>query len=56
VLALAFTALVSFCRATIAAESPKPPNIVLVMTDDQGCGDLSFTGNPNPLQDTPSDR
>jgi arylsulfatase len=29
-----------------AAISPNHPNILLVMTDDQGYGDLSFTGNP----------
>ena len=25
---------------------PKRPNVVIVMTDDQGLGDFSFTGNP----------
>ena len=29
-----------------AAAAGRPPNVVLVMTDDQGYGDLSFHGNP----------
>jgi arylsulfatase A-like enzyme len=29
-----------------AAEPAKRPNVVIVMTDDQGLGDFSFTGNP----------
>ncbi len=31
---------------TQAAAPPARPNIVIVMTDDQGLGDFSFTGNP----------
>src|SRR5215469_11959656 len=32
--------------AALADDSPKKPNILIVMTDDQGLGDFSFTGNP----------
>ena len=28
------------------ADAEQPPNVVLILTDDQGCGDLAFTGNP----------
>jgi arylsulfatase A-like enzyme len=31
-------------RAAVAAE--KKPNVLIVMTDDQGLGDFSYTGNP----------
>ena len=24
-----------------------PPNVILIITDDQGYGDLNFNGNPN---------
>jgi arylsulfatase A-like enzyme len=29
-----------------AAEEPRRPNVLLIMTDDQGYGDLGFHGNP----------
>jgi arylsulfatase len=30
----------------LAADAVKKPNVLIVMTDDQGLGDFSFTGNP----------
>lgn len=38
--------LVFFFDATFAQTS-KSPNIILIITDDQGYGDLGFTGNPH---------
>ena len=38
-MALAYTSVVS-------ADDAKQPNVVIVITDDQGYGDLAFTGNP----------
>jgi arylsulfatase A-like enzyme len=34
------------------ASAADRPNVLIVMTDDQGFGDFSFTGNP--LQKTPN--
>ena len=30
----------------LCAEPDRRPNVLIVMTDDQGLGDFSFTGNP----------
>ncbi len=35
------------CIANVQAESPRQPNVVVILTDDQGWGDLSLHGNPN---------
>ncbi len=38
--------ILAFAVPALAAESAKKPNIIIVMTDDQGLGDFSYTGNP----------
>lgn len=49
-LALSFVLLVlsghSLLRTSVAAEAPRP-NVVVILTDDQGWGDLSLNGNTN---------
>ena len=35
------------CLALLSAKAQKHPNVVLVLTDDQGYGDLGFNGNPH---------
>ena len=39
-------ALLACLAVPASAEEPKRPNIVFVITDDQGYGDLGHTGNP----------
>lgn len=38
--------LVVFAAAIVCARSADRPNIVCIITDDQGYGDLGYTGNP----------
>jgi len=47
-LLLAVVSILSFGSAAIAADSPKPaqPNILFILTDDQGYGDWSINGHP----------
>jgi arylsulfatase A-like enzyme len=46
VLCAACIAYVVSPRLAQAADAPARPNVLIVMTDDQGLGDFSFTGNP----------
>ena len=47
-LLLAVVSILSFGPVGIAADSPKPsqPNILFILTDDQGYGDWSINGHP----------
>src|ERR1051326_8125370 len=39
-------ALAAIAAALAPAAAQTRPNVLIVMTDDQGLGDFSFTGNP----------
>lgn len=36
----------AFCLPGLVLSAQRPPNVVVIMTDDQGYGDFGFTGNP----------
>ncbi|MDF1752137.1 MAG: arylsulfatase [Verrucomicrobiales bacterium] len=40
-------ALLIFCFPLAQAEDKKKPNVIVILTDDQGWGDLSLSGNTN---------
>jgi len=42
----ALVLLAAFCCELVVAFAAEPPNVVVVLTDDQGYGDLGFTGHP----------
>jgi arylsulfatase A-like enzyme len=44
--AILFSAVFSSCNPKDAAEIEQKPNVIIIMTDDQGIGDFGFTGNP----------
>jgi arylsulfatase A len=43
---LAWMPALDFTAAAPAGEPPRKPNVLLIMTDDQGYGDFSLHGNP----------
>lgn len=43
---LPITIFAAFIASSVYAEDAERPNVVIVITDDQGYGDVAFTGNP----------
>lgn len=39
--------ILAFSACTAQTGSPDPPNVIIILTDDQGWGDLSVNGNTN---------
>jgi arylsulfatase A-like enzyme len=48
-----YSALLVASAAPSRAAGPARPNVLIVMTDDQGLGDFSYTGNPVLNPDPP---
>ena len=47
ILVFLFVLLICSCNSKTANEKIEKPNIIFIMTDDQGWGDLSLNGNPD---------
>ncbi|MEE9462737.1 MAG: arylsulfatase [Bacteroidales bacterium] len=47
VLGLAILACLPACKSSLERNPQEQPNIIIILTDDQGWGDLSFHGNTN---------
>lgn len=45
-IAILFLVILFSCTEKEAEESGKKPNVIVIMTDDQGIGDFGFMGNP----------
>ena len=44
---LLFLIVLCYQSAVINAQVPERPNVIIIITDDQGYGDLGYTGNPH---------